>query len=123
MKNSRLIAAGAIAAGLVLSLAACAPGSSAANAGGSDANVKVVTDPSKIAATTITEFDSFTDTTSGLSQYMDKVNAAFMAKYPKIKVKRQTAGGDINTTLKLKISDPSGPDIVPRTRAGRASAT
>jgi raffinose/stachyose/melibiose transport system substrate-binding protein len=113
MKKSRLIAAGAISAGLILALAACAPGSSAANPGNASTNIKVVTDPSKIPATTITEFDSFTDPTSGLSQYMDKVNAAFMAKYPKITVKRQTAGGDINTTLKLKISDPSGPDIVP----------
>ncbi|MCU1550567.1 MAG: putative Sugar transporter substrate-binding protein [Glaciihabitans sp.] len=111
MKKSRFITIGALSAGLLLSLAACAPGSGTTDA--TNANVKVVTDPSKIKATTITEFDSFTDATSGLSKYMDKVNAAFMAKYPKIKVKRQTAGGDINTTLKLKISDPSGPDIVP----------
>jgi raffinose/stachyose/melibiose transport system substrate-binding protein len=111
MKKSRLIVAGVLSTGLILSLAACAPGGGTAD--NAAATTTAVTDPSKIAATTITEFDSFTDSTSGLSQYMNKVNAAFMAKYPKIKVKRETAGGDINTTLKLKISDPSGPDIVP----------
>lgn len=110
MNKTRLILAGAVATGLALSLVACSPGSDTST---TTTTTAIVTDASKIKATTITEFDTFTDATSGLAQYMEKVNKAFMAKYPKIKVKRTTAGGDVNTTLKLKISDPSGPDIVP----------
>ena len=38
----------------------------------------------------------------------------FEAKYPKLKVKRTSATfDDINKTLKLKLSDPSAPDVAP----------
>ena len=44
----------------------------------------------------------------------DAVNAAFTAKYPKLKVNRTSATfDDINKTLKLKLSDASTPDVVP----------
>ncbi len=111
MTKSRIILTTLLTAGIVLPLAACAPGSGTPAA--SSSSGPVVTDYSKIKATTITELDTFSDAKSALSIYMEKVNAAFMKKYPKITVKRQTVAGDLTSTLKLKISDPSGPDIVP----------
>jgi len=112
MKKSRLLLTGAVVVGIATGLVGCAPGSGSVPDDAATSS-KVITDPSKIPAATIKELDTFADKTSALSIYMEKVNKEFMAKYPQIKVVRQTVAGDLTSTLKLKISDPSGPDIVP----------
>ena len=80
----------------------------------SSAPSDVNTDPGSIPAATITMMDTWTDKTSMQSQWVTAVNAAFTAKYPNLKVNRTSATfDDINKTLKLKLSDPSTPDVVP----------
>jgi raffinose/stachyose/melibiose transport system substrate-binding protein len=80
----------------------------------SSAGSEVNTDPSSIPAATITMMDTWTDKTSMQAQWITAVNTAFTAKYPNIKVNRTSATfDDVNKTLKLKLSDPSTPDVVP----------
>ena len=103
---------GLAAGAAVLPVVGCAPGAS--TPAPSAPSGAVTTDPGAIAAATITVMDTWTDKTSMLSQWVEAVNKAFMAKYPKITVKRSSATfDDINKTLKLKLSDANPPDVVP----------
>lgn len=109
MKKKLLAAFSALTVGLTLS--ACTPG------GGGPApepTSGAITDPAKIAATTITVLDPFPDKDSPLYRWMGATEKAFTDKYPNIKIKRESQTfDDITKTLPLRLSDPSVPDIVP----------
>jgi len=114
MKSNRRTFLGLAAGAVAIPLTGCAPGGSAPSADQSSAPSSVNTDPASIPATTLTVMDTWTDKTSMQAQWLVAVNAAFTAKYPNIKVKRNSATfDDINKTLKLKLSDASTPDVVP----------
>ena len=114
MKSSRRMFLGLAAGAVAIPLTGCAPGGTAPPAGQSSAPSDVNTDPGSIPAATITVMDTWTDKTSMQSQWVTAVNAAFTAKYPNLKVNRTSATfDDINKTLKLKLSDPSTPDVAP----------
>jgi raffinose/stachyose/melibiose transport system substrate-binding protein len=114
MQTSRRTFLGLAAGAVAIPIAGCAPGGSGPPAGQASAPSNVNTDPTSIPATTITVMDIWTDKTSLQSQWVTAVNSAFTAKYPNIKVNRTSATfDDVNKTLKLKLSDPSTPDVVP----------
>ncbi|HEU5484060.1 MAG TPA: extracellular solute-binding protein, partial [Microlunatus sp.] len=114
MTTSRRTFLGLAAAAVTVPLVGCAPGGSAPPAGQSSAPAEVNTDPASLPETTITTLDTWTDKSSMQAQWIIAVNAAFTAKYPKLKVNRTSATfDDINKTLKLKLSDASTPDVVP----------
>ncbi len=112
MITNRRTFLGLAAAAVTIPLAGCAPGGSAPAASSAPSDVN--TDPASLPETTITTLDTWTDKASMQSQWVTAVNAAFTAKYPKLKVNRTSATfDDINKTLKLKLSDTSAPDVVP----------
>lgn len=97
-----------------LALAGCAPGGSSTPSTSSKAPAAVTTDASSMGDVSLKVMDTWVDKTSMQAQWILKVNAAFTSKYPNIKIKRSTATfDDVNKTLKLKLSDPSAPDVVP----------
>src|SRR4051812_14268296 len=101
---------GALAASALL-LTACAPGGAAPVAGNSHA---VVTDPAKIGKATISVMDYWPGHDSPLSKWMLAVEEGFQQKYPNITIKRTSQSfDDANKTMRLKLSDPSAPDVVP----------
>ncbi|CCH76044.1 putative Sugar ABC transporter substrate-binding protein [Nostocoides japonicum T1-X7] len=104
----------ALAGAAAVPLASCAPGGGGSSSATTSAGASVTTDASALGNVTIAQMDTWTDKTSLQAQWIVKVNAAFTQKYPNLKVKR-TSGtfDDINKTLKLKLSDPSAPDVVP----------
>jgi raffinose/stachyose/melibiose transport system substrate-binding protein len=113
MKTNRRTFLGLAAAAVAAPLAGCAPGGSSSSSS-SSAPSTVNTDPASMAEATLTVMDTWTDKTSMQAQWLVSVNTAFQSKYPKITIKRSSATfDDINKTLKLKLSDPSTPDIVP----------
>ena len=62
---------------------------------------------------TLTVLDSFTDNASPIGLWMLDIVAGFEAKYPNIKIKRESVQ-DITTNLKLKLADEKNtPDVVP----------
>ena len=112
MITTRRTFLGLAAAAVTIPIAGCAPGGSAPVE--STAPSDVNTDPGSLPEATITTLDTWTDKASMQAQWVTVVNAAFTAKYPKLKVNRTSATfDDINKTLKLKLSDASTPDVVP----------
>ena len=112
MITTRRTFLGLAAAAVTIPIAGCAPGGSAPVE--STAPSDVNTDPGSLPEATITTLDTWTDKASMQAQWVTAVNAAFTAKYPKLKVNRTSATfDDINKTLKLKLSDASTPDVVP----------
>lgn len=95
---------------LSLLLAGCAPGGTAPQAAASH---PVVTDPAKIAKTTISVLDMWPGKTTPDSRFWLDVEAGFQSKYPNIKIKRVTGSfDDVNKTIRLKLSDPgAAPDV------------
>ncbi|GII80554.1 sugar ABC transporter substrate-binding protein [Sphaerisporangium rufum] len=105
--------AAALAAGLlVLAATACAPGSSAPAAAPTPVpTTSVRTDPAALGDVTLTVWDQ--EVRGGQDAQMKKLNAAFMAKYPNIKIKRVSRSfDDLKTTLKLALSGNEPPDVV-----------
>lgn len=104
--GAALVAAALVGAG-------CAPGGGGSDAGPTTSSSPVVTDPAKIGAVSISVLDTWTGNTP-LSRFMQAVEAGFMKKYPQIHIKRTSQSfDDLNKTLRLKLSDPSVPDVVP----------
>lgn len=104
------LAAGAAA----LPLVGCAPGGSAPLPGSGSAPSTVNIDPTTMGDVTLVAMDTWTDKTAMQAQWITQVNTDFATKYPNITIDRKTATfDDINKTLKLKLSDPSTPDVVP----------
>ncbi|MCW7945186.1 sugar ABC transporter substrate-binding protein [Streptomyces hygroscopicus] len=108
----RRITGAALATACLAAVAACAPGPSAAGGAGAPKTAgPVSTDPAADGKVTLTEWDQNTD--PGVNASTEKLNAAFMAKYPNVKIKRVSrAFNDLKTTLKLALSSNNPPDVV-----------
>ncbi|MFF2053507.1 ABC transporter substrate-binding protein [Leifsonia sp. NPDC058194] len=104
MKKRHLVGAVALATGLALGLAACAPGGSAA----ADSSRPVSKDVSgKDVTLKILDFWQNDE-----GKWMDSVVSAFEKQHPNITIKRTTQDwGQVNNTVNLRLADPNGPDI------------
>ncbi|MGX5682494.1 ABC transporter substrate-binding protein [Schumannella luteola] len=98
-------------AALALILTGCVPGGTGP---APDADREVVTDPSQMGEVTVTVLDTFTDDASPIGRWMSSVVESFEAEYPNITIDRQSENSnDVNSTLRLRLSEASSPDIVP----------
>jgi raffinose/stachyose/melibiose transport system substrate-binding protein len=105
----------AIAAVALAALAAgcgAAPGSSQKKSGGTPAKqAKTKPDIAKAGNVTLTVWDQ--EVRGGQNAEITRLNKAFMAKYPNVKIKRVAKSfTDLKTTLKLAVSGPKAPDVV-----------
>ena len=103
-----LLASAAMAS--VVALAACAP-----PAGKSDTDVsspvEVSTDISDVPEQTLVVWDQ--EVRGGQNEQMERLNAAFMEKYPQITIERNSQSfDDLNTTLRLALTGNDAPDVV-----------
>ncbi|MCO6008733.1 extracellular solute-binding protein [Actinoallomurus purpureus] len=94
----------------LVAASACAPGS-----GGdkpkSTAPSAVSTDVAKAGPVTLTVWDQ--EVLGGQNEQMEKLNAAFHAKYPNVTIKRVSRSfTDLEKTLRLALSGGSPPDVV-----------
>ncbi|WP_043617205.1 extracellular solute-binding protein [Nonomuraea candida] len=117
-------AALALLAASALALAGCAPGSGAPPAQPSGARAgasatPVNTDPASLGDVTLTVWDQ--EVRGGQAAQMERLNAAFQAKYPNITLKRVSRSfDDLTTTLRLALSGNEPPDVV-EANNGRSS--
>lgn len=112
MTKKRLFRLGAAvaAAGVVLSMSACAPGPSGDTAAPSPTN-EASKDISSAGPVTLTVWDQNTD--GGISKAQDQLNAEFHEKYPNVTIQRTVESfSDLKTTLKLALSSNNPPDVV-----------
>jgi raffinose/stachyose/melibiose transport system substrate-binding protein len=112
MTKNRLFRLGAAvaAAGVVLSMSACAPGPSGDTAAPSPTN-EASKDISSAGPVTLTVWDQNTD--GGISKAQEQLNAEFHEKYPNVTIKRTVESfSDLKTTLKLALSSNNPPDVV-----------
>ncbi|GAA2900387.1 extracellular solute-binding protein [Nonomuraea rubra] len=107
-----LMAAGVVAVCTAVFAAACAPGSSAPPPSSPRASATAVrTDAAALGNVTLTVWDQ--EVRGGQAAQMEKLNAAFQAKYPNIKLNRVSRSfDDLNTTLRLALSGNKPPDVV-----------
>lgn len=108
----RVLAAAALAAGVLTCVAACAPGPSGGSSASSTKSAgPISTDPAKAGKVTLTEWDQNTD--PGTNASSEALNKAFMQKYPNVTIKRVSRSfSDLKTTLKLALSSTNPPDVV-----------
>jgi raffinose/stachyose/melibiose transport system substrate-binding protein len=100
----------ALAALSTLVATACAPGSGG-GAQPAKAPAAVETDIAKAGNVTLTVWDQ--EVRGGQKEQLDKLNAAFEAKYPNVTVKRVSRSfSDLQKTLRLALSGDSPPDVV-----------
>lgn len=98
----------AVSVAVALSLTACAPGAGSAPA---ESSGPVSKDVAGAGDVTLTVWDQNTD--EGITDAQEKLNAAFSAKYPNVKIDRVTQSfADLKTTLKLALSGDNPPDVV-----------
>jgi raffinose/stachyose/melibiose transport system substrate-binding protein len=110
MNRIKRNATGAIAlsVAIALSLSACAPGGGSAPA---ESNGPVSKDVAGAGDVTLTVWDQNTD--EGITDAQEKLNAAFMEKYPNVTIDRVTQSfADLKTTLKLALSGDNPPDVI-----------
>ncbi|MFB4274061.1 MULTISPECIES: ABC transporter substrate-binding protein [unclassified Nonomuraea] len=103
-------------------LAGCAPGSSApppTTPAAQPSGAPVRTDAASLGNVTLTVWDQ--EVRGGQAAQMEKLNTAFQAKYPNIKLNRVSRSfDDLNTTLRLALSGNEPPDVV-EANNGRSS--
>ncbi len=110
-KPYRSLAGVALTALCLGTASACAPGSGTPAAPTAKATGPVSTDPATAGKVTLTVWDQNTDT--GVDASTKALNAAFMKKYPNVKVVRVSREfNDLKTTLKLALSSDNPPDVV-----------
>lgn len=109
-----------LAAASVLTVAGCAPGSSAPpRPSAQESSAPVRTDAAALGDVTLTVWDQ--EVRGGQAAQMKQLNAAFQAKYPNIKLNRVSRSfDDLNTTLRLALSGNEPPDVV-EANNGRSS--
>ncbi|MGR6920633.1 extracellular solute-binding protein [[Actinomadura] parvosata] len=110
-----------VASAVAACAAGCAPGSSAPPAASSPkaSATAVRTDAAALGDVTLTVWDQ--EVRGGQAAQMEKLNAAFQAKYPNIKLNRVSRSfDDLNTTLRLALSGNEPPDVV-EANNGRSS--
>lgn len=109
-KPKRLVVGIALAAVALGTAAGCAPGGSAPSSTKNTAG-PVSTDPAKAGKVTLTEWDQNTD--QGVNASTNALNAAFMKKYPNVRIVRVSREfNDLKATLKLALSSANPPDVV-----------
>ena len=94
----------------VSAASACAPGS-----GGGKAKTKtptsISTDIAKAGPVTLTVWDQ--EVLGGQNEQMERLNAAFHAKYPNVTIKRVSRSfSDLEKTVRLALSGANPPDVV-----------
>ena len=98
------------AAGVAISLSACAPGPSGDTAAPSPTN-QASKDISSAGQVTLTVWDQNVD--GGISKAQDELNQQFHQKYPNVTISRNAQSfSDLKTTLKLALSSNNPPDVV-----------
>lgn len=105
----------AAATALVVSLAACAPsggGKTNTNDGQSGGEAtEVSTDIASLPEQTLTVWDQ--EIRGGQNEQIEKLNAAFMEKYPNITINRVSQSfDDLEATLRLALTSDDAPDVV-----------
>ncbi|TFV85233.1 extracellular solute-binding protein [Microbacterium sp. dk485] len=109
MQRHTRLAALAGGAALLLGVTACAPGAGTpenAPSGGA-----ISTDISEVGEMTLTVWDQ--EVRGGQNEEIERLNAAFEEKYPNITIERVSqAFEDLNTTLRLALTDKDAPDVV-----------
>lgn len=92
-------------------ITACAPGSGQAAPPGSAAPSEVNTDISEVGEVTLTVWDQ--EVRGGQNEQIEKLNAAFQAKYPNVTINRVSQSfDDLATTLRLALTGDDAPDVV-----------
>lgn len=109
--QSRPMAALGVAV-LALGLAACAPGSSGGEEGGTQTDASdVETDVAAMGDVTLTVWDQ--EVRGGQDEQIEELNAAFMEQYPNITIDRDSRSfEDLNQTLRRAITGNEAPDVV-----------
>ncbi len=103
-----LISTGVLAASGAL--AACTPGASTPGGSGA-APVQVTTDISSLPEQTLVVWDQ--EVRGGQNEQIDRLNTAFMRKYPNITIERNSQSfDDLQTTLRLALTGDDAPDVV-----------
>ncbi len=109
-RQTRLASLALGSAALILGLAACAPGSGQVD-NGADPDAEISTDISGVEDTTLTVWDQ--EVRGGQNEQIEQLNAAFEEKYPNVTIDRVSqAFDDLNTTLRLALTDKDAPDVV-----------
>ncbi|UNX53829.1 extracellular solute-binding protein [Georgenia sp. TF02-10] len=119
-------AAAALAAAAAVVLAACTPGSQGGGQNGAQDGdggttsepTEVVTDISDAPEQTLVVWDQ--EVRGGQNEQMERLNAAFMERYPNITIERKTqSNDDLGATLRLALTGNDAPDV---TQANNARA-
>jgi raffinose/stachyose/melibiose transport system substrate-binding protein len=97
-------------AAMLIAVSACAPGSNNPKPTQKPPSA-VQTDISKAGPVTLTVWDQ--EVLGGQNEQMQKLNAAFHAKYPNVTIKRVSRSfSDLEKTLRLALSGDNPPDVV-----------
>ncbi|MBG6238484.1 raffinose/stachyose/melibiose transport system substrate-binding protein [Mycetocola sp. CAN_C7] len=109
-RNTRLASMAIGSAALLLGLAACAPGTGQGD-DAPESDGPISTDISGVGETTLTVWDQ--EVRGGQNEQIEQLNAAFEEKYPNVTIDRVSqAFDDLNTTLRLALTDTDAPDVV-----------
>lgn len=115
--KSRVFFTAAAIAGSVALLSACAPSGGGAktpesqDAAESGAATEIVTDISGLPEQTLTVWDQ--EIRGGQNEQIERLNAAFMEKYPNITIDRVSQSfDDLEATLRLALTGDDAPDVV-----------
>ncbi|MGH3373404.1 MAG: ABC transporter substrate-binding protein [Actinoallomurus sp.] len=99
-----------VLAAALLAVSACTPGSNAPKPTQKPPSA-INTDIAKAGPVTLTVWDQ--EVLPGQNEQMQKLNAAFQAKYPNVKIKRVSRSfSDLEKTLRLALSGNTPPDVV-----------
>lgn len=95
---------------IAATLVACAPGTGQGDAP-QPRSTEISTDISKVGETTLTVWDQ--EVRGAQNEQIEQLNAAFEKKYPNVTIERNSqAFEDLNTTLRLALTDIDAPDVV-----------
>jgi raffinose/stachyose/melibiose transport system substrate-binding protein len=102
------VAVGAVA--ITVALTACAPGTGQSSAP-KPQSTEISTDISGVGEITLTVWDQ--EVRGAQNEQIEQLNAAFEKKYPNVTIDRVSqAFDDLNTTLRLALTDKDAPDVV-----------
>ncbi|MEV6400610.1 extracellular solute-binding protein [Streptomyces sp. NPDC051907] len=92
-------------------LSACAPGGEADRSPDSKDSGPLSTDPAQAGKVTLTVWDQNID--PGIDASTERLNEAFMRKYPNVTVKRVSRSfNDLKATIKLALTSGNPPDVI-----------
>ncbi|GHD49565.1 extracellular solute-binding protein [Mycetocola manganoxydans] len=95
---------------LTVTLVSCAPGTGQGNAP-EPQSTEISTDISGVDDMTLTVWDQ--EVRGAQNEQIEQLNAAFEERYPNITIERNSqAFDDLNTTLRLALTDNDAPDVV-----------